>query len=694
MSSPAAGSSDVLHISTKFDDSVHEYQFARSHPQLFAQLQQLAAAKYPLSTLYIHYLDEDGDMVRVTNEAELREAVRVCGSHLNLVLSSGLPSSSSSSAMQQQSIASPTVVSHTPSPSPSLTSASPLKTSSFTAAASGDAIDDIDDYLSSDEEELFEQARSQVRSQPTQPKAKPAVQVEEAEVESPRYGVVALDSEGEEEEAAEGFEPSAAEQPGAQHLEAAASVNTQRMTEAQTQQPPAVQSAAEPTTTLLAAECDNSTESMGKQPVPEAQDESAAAAQPTQPAALQSEHQSLADSIPQLIALLESKAEEKGENEDGVEAINARLRSFYQLDKQRRAVVSSATVAPPPVRSSSPVPVASLFTAFFAEAEVIATIRDNAALLTPLMASSSFPVFLHHLCLLNPALSSHPLTRYSFAVSSLHPFTVCVHCSASPVIGRLLYCRDCDVTLCGTCQQQGRHPTDHPLAELTLPEYRRDASIVASSSASASPSVVIASPVRLDDGGRVLEERKASDFAELSDRMRASGQRVWKQGAVSLRKVDEMLTQFAADIKRMIESMLDGVFSDAPKASQQQSVDEQKQPVASPRSRQQQASGCSVRRPQCMAASRPSSAPSADAREAGVALAQPVRQNMPEARVDDRPRPPQPSGSFAYRAQLDVMGDMGLIKTAADEETCKELLTASKGNIEQAVQWLMDKINV
>ena len=704
MSTASALSSDVLHISTKFDDSVHEYQFARSHPQLFAQLQQLTATKYPLSPLYIHYIDEDGDMVRVTNEAELREAVRVCGSRLNLVLSSGLPSSSLSPAPQQPSIVSPTVLSHTPSPSPSLTSASPLQTSSFTAAASADAMDDIDDYLSSDEEELFEQARSQVRSQHSQ---QPALDIasevdteDEAEVKTPKspgFGVVALDSEDEEDDDVR-VEASTTEQPGAARVGAAALIDTQPVAEEQPTAPPTPKAKVD----REVAEIDMFADLQIKSPVAEVYQGSApAAVQPTQPASPEPQ-QPQADSMAQPAAVSDEKVDEKkDDDEDSVEAINARLRSFYQLDQQRQAAVSSSSATdsaalPTHYRSSSPIPVASLFTSFFAEPDVIATIRDNAALLTPLMTSSSFPVFLHHLCLLNPTLSSHPLTRYTFSVSSLHPFTVCAHCSASPVIGRLLYCRDCDVILCGACQQQGQHAADHQLAELALPEYRRDPSIAASPSVSMN----VASPVRLDDGGRVLEERKASDFAELGDRMRASGQRVWKQGAVSLRKVDEMLTQFAADIKRMIESMLDGVFSDAPKPSpqqpspqQQHSFDEQKQPVASPRSRQQNASGCAVRRPPCLPTSRPNTAPPANSRESAVPMAQPVRQNMPVAPQPPQPQPPSSSG-FAYRTQLDVMGDMGLIRSGVEEETCKELLTASGGNIEQAVQWLMDKINV
>ena len=706
MASAAPVSSDVLHLSTQFDDSVHEYQFARSHPQLFAQLQQLIVAKYPLSPLYIHYLDEDGDMVRVTNEAELREAVQVCGSRLNLVLSSGLPSSSASSpAPHQQSIASPTLISYTPSPTPSLTSVSPLRTSSFTAAAvSEHSIDDIDDYLSSDEEELFEQARSQVRSRQQQQPTVSDVDTEvesEAEVKSPRYGVVALDSEEEEEE-----EEEANIESSASSLEVVAPVSTQ--SDAEEQAPvPAAHPATEPIAAPVAVVSDISVDFNHQRPVAEPQEELATEVQPSQSASpLLKPPQ--AESVPQLAATSDITAEEKSEFEDGVEAISARLRSFYQLDQQRHAVISSATtdtIPNPPVRSTSPVPVASLFTSFFAEPEVIATIRDNAALLTPLMTSLSFPVFLHRLCLLNPALSSHSLARYSFSVSSLHPFTVCAHCSASPVVGRLMYCRDCDFTLCGTCQQQGQHPTDHQLAELPLPEYRRESGSAVSPSASTNANAASNFNVpRLDDGGRVLEERKASDFAELSDRMRASGQRVWKQGAVSLRKVDEMLTQFAADIKRMIESMLDGVF-DAPKPSQQSAqqsvVDEQKQPVASPRSRQQQANGCNVRRPQCLVANRPNMAAPVDVREAGVALAQPMRQNMSvaEPRVDEGPRPQsqqqqQASSSFAYRAQLDVMGDMGLIRSTAEEETCKELLTASKGDIAQSVQWLMDRINV
>jgi len=712
MSSPAAASSDVLHISTKFDDSVHEYQFARSHPQLFAQLQQLTAAKYPLTPLYIHYSDDDGDMVRVTNEAELREAVRVCGSRLNLVLSSGLPSSAFSSAPQQLSlIASPTLVSHTPSPSPSLTSSSPLNPPShFAAAVSGESIDDIDDYLSSDEEELFEQARSQARSQHSQQSiAEAGSEVEsEAEEKSPRYGVVALDSEDEDDEQAR-IEPSTTEQPGAHQSQAA----VPRITEvvAGEQEPaPAVQSAAEPIAEPAASVSDTAEELDDLLLALQAQKDFASAVQsPSTPPQSAQPH---VDSIQQPAASSESKVEEKDEIEDGVEAINARLRSFYQLDQQRQAIVSSVSTdsSPivPPVRSPLPVPIAALFTSFFAEPDVIATIRDNAALLTPLMTSSSLPLFLHHLCLLNPTLSSQPLTRYTFALSSLHPFTVCVHCSVSPVVGRLLYCRQCDVTLCGTCQQQGQHPTDHPLAELALPEYRREASIAVSPSASSG--VYVANAARVDDGGRVLEERKASDFTELSDRMRASGQKVWKQGAVSLRKVDEMLSAFAADIKRMIESMLDGVFNDAPsnnnnnKPSQhQQSVDEQKQmhmPVASPRSRQQQpsAGGCNVRRPPCLPTSSPNTAPSADAREAGVPLAQPVRQHMSYAevaRVDDRSRPSQPQQPPQPPQQpVAVSGGSGVFQYRAQLDTCKELLTASKGNVEQAVQWLMDKINV
>ena len=703
--------SDVLHISTTFDESVHEYQFARSHPQLFAQLQQLTAAKYPLSPLYIHYTDEDGDMVRVTNEAELREAVRVCGSRLKLVLSSGLPSSTSFSSsssspaphqlqLQQQSIASPTVLSQTPSPSPSLTSASPLPTSSA-VGASGESIDDIDDYLSSDEEELFEQARSQVRSQLSQQLMNNSNAGQaEAEAKSPRYGVVALDSDEDEDEEAK-VEQSTTEQPGASRVPADATlVAEEPVAESEPAvQPHQVSAVVAPVAGDKAVEVDE------QLPAAQMQEDSAAAALPTQPASSQPV-QPAADSISQSAAVSEAQVEEKGNDEDGVEAINARLRSWYQLDQQRRDILSSATTtaSPPPLplRPPSPVSVASLFTSFFAEPDVIATIRDNAALLTPLMASS-FPVFLHQLCLLNPALSSHPLTRYTFSVSSLHPFTVCVHCSASPVIGRLLHCTICDVTLCGACKAQ--HPVHRSLSaysliELGVSEYRRDTAIAATSTATSTNASSSGSAVRMDDSGRVLEERKASDFAELSDRMRAGGQRVWKQGAVSLRKVDEMLTQFAADIKRMIDSMLDGVFSDSPKPAQQQqqqSVDEQKQPIASPRSRQQQTAGCNVRRAPCLPVSRPNTAPPADAREAGVAMAQPARQSMAaEARADDKPRPQQQqaSAAFAYRAQLDLMGDMGLIKSAVDEQTCKELLTASKGNVEQAVQWLMDKINV
>ena len=720
MSAPAAvPSSDVLHISTKFDESVHEYQFARSHPQLFAQLQQLTAAKYPLTPLYIHYTDEDGDMVRVTNEAELREAVRVCGSRLKLVLSSGLPSSASSapSTPQQQSMASPTVLLNTPSPSPSLASPSPAPLSSLIAGSRRDSVDnlldDIDDYPSSDEEELFEQARSQARGSQLSQHSIPDIEVHaeaepQAEAESPRFGVVALDSDEEEDDV---------KQPGAAHTPVAVTPVAAEQHAAHS----AVQAASEATAASSAVASDNS------EKLKEDEDK-ASAVQAVQPPSPRPQGDSLSQPAPASERRPEEKGDtedcveaDKADNEDGVEAINARLRSFYQLDEQLRAVVSSATTASTaaPVQSPSAVPIASLFSSFFSEPAVIATIRDNAALLTPLMASS-FPVFLHQLCLLNPILSSHPLTRYTFSLSSLHPFTVCVHCSASPVIGRLLYCRSCEGTLCGSCQSQ--HPADHELTELAVREFRRGNSFAATAFANLPANAHAplnanssASSIRVDDGGRVLEERKASDFAELSDRMRASGQKVLKQGAVSLRKVDEMLSQFAADIKHMIESMLDGVFSDAPKPPQQPQpqaqpqqypAEEQKQqqPLVSPRWRQP-AGGCNFRR-QCIGASIGSSRfttapPLADAREAGIALAQPVRQSMPpeQPRPQQQPQPQpqqqqQASSGFAYRAQLDLMNDMGLIKSMADEETCKELLTASKGNVDQAVQWLMDKINV
>ena len=702
MSSPLATSSDVLHISTKFDDTVHEYQFARSTPQLFAVLQQLTAAKYPLTTLYFHYSDEDGDMVRVTSEAELREAVGVCGPRLNLVLSSGLPSSSSSSfssSTPKPSIASATAAPHTSSPSPSLASASsPLQPSSVIGeVADGEVLDDIDSYLSSDEEELFEQARSQVRSQQLQHSAASAHAKEEAEVKSPRYGVVALDSEDEGEEEDARFEDFAAERADAVQTsvaEVAAEVAPAVSPAVEVPEP-----AAEPAPASAAAAVSDSGagEANKNQSAVPVQDEIIHSVQLPTPASTRTEPLQSASESKE-----EAKAKEKADEEDSVEAVNARLRAFYQLDEQRRAIVdaaSSPTSPAPPMRPSSPVPVATLFTSFFAEAVVIATIRDNAALLTPLMTSSTFPLFLHHLCLLNPALSAHPLARYTFAVSSLHPFTVCAHCSASPVVGRLLCCRDCDATLCGTCEQQAQHPAEHRLAELPLPEYRRESVSTAATYASVAAS---ASAPRVDEGGRVLEERKASDFAELGDRVRAGGQRVWKQGAVSLRKVDEMLTQFAADIKRMIDGMLDGVFSDAPKqhSAQPAADDEHKQAAPSPHSRQQSSPrSCStVRRPQCLPASRPPVAQAVEMRVAGVALAQPARQNMSaaESRVEARPAPQaqQASAPFAYRAQLDVLGDMGLITSAVQEETCKELLTASKGNVEQAVQWLMDKINV
>ena len=193
-SSPSSASpgSELVHLRTVYDERVHEYQL-QARSLLFAQLQQLTTAKYPLTPLYFHFVDEDGDRCRITCEAELREAIRVCGAHLTVLLSSSLPLPSSPSAPE---VASPTHLSShsssasSPSPLPMLSSPSPHPQPP-SSASSAHPYPSSDDYLSSDEEDVWEQARSQVRQGGQ-------LGGEEEEHSGQEYGVVVLDSEDEE----------------------------------------------------------------------------------------------------------------------------------------------------------------------------------------------------------------------------------------------------------------------------------------------------------------------------------------------------------------------------------------------------------------------------------------------------------------------------------------------------------------
>ena len=50
----------------------------------------------------------------------------------------------------------------------------------------------------------------------------------------------------------------------------------------------------------------------------------------------------------------------------------------------------------------------------------------------------------------------------------------------------------------------------------------------------------------------------------------------------------------------------------------------------------------------------------------------------------------QPNNNFPYRVQLRLLYDMGMIKSAVDEQMCKALLVSNGGNLELVVQWLTD----
>ena len=145
-------------MTTVYDERVHEYQL-HAKRLLFAQLQQLTTARYPLTSLYFHFIDEDGDRCRITNEAELREAIRVCGSHTSPSSSPSslpLPSSTSEAASPTQ-LSSHSSSSSSPSPLPI------LSPSPHPQPSPSQPYPSIDDYLSSDEEDVWEQARSQLR---------------------------------------------------------------------------------------------------------------------------------------------------------------------------------------------------------------------------------------------------------------------------------------------------------------------------------------------------------------------------------------------------------------------------------------------------------------------------------------------------------------------------------------------------
>ena len=632
-SSSSSPSSDVS-ITTQFDALCHTYQL-NGKGVLFPQLQQLIAAKYPLtSPLFLHFVDDDGDRCRITSEAELREALRVCGPQLTVLLSSSLSPPQSSAALDVASLTRLSSLSSASSPSPLLSthSPSPQPTASSLAGGVSETYPSIDDFLSSDEEDVWEQARSQVRDG--------AGDGEKGEnAGEAQFGVVALDSDD------DGDHNDAAAQPQQPHERAAAvelpTNSTSPSIPTSSEEPLSAQEAHQ----LLAAEL-----------VPvvaeEVKGDSATAADAEQEVDIElGQHSNDGPSVAIAVSRI-STAAPVVDQEVVQSAINERLRAFYgsAVAEQGAAVPAAVAVSAIGYEEAG---IGALFAAFFSRPDVVRTITTHSALLSPLLASQSLALFLHELAVLNPALASDPLLSYAFSRAAVHPRTTCAVCTVSPIVGTRYSCTDCSESLCEECKAMGVHDARHVLLPLQV--------------APSSPAVRVVP---------VAEERKENDGGrprELSDRVLEGGRRVWSSLEDRIERLDKALTQYAAEIKRMVEDMMDGVFP----SHQQRSAAAQEH--KEPRSCDLRRACSSSPRPQEPAAEAAAVAPAVDVR--------PEREVMGEAR-------PRPQAAGEWEEQVEAIREMGLIRTAEDEATVRDMLGANKGNTSRTVQWLVENLAV
>jgi len=194
-----------------------------------------------------------------------------------------------------------------------------------------------------------------------------------------------------------------------------------------------------------------------------------------------------------------------------------------------------------------------------------------------------------------------------------------------------------------------------------------------------------------DESERIEEKKSSSPRAKrvLTDRMLEGGRRMWNGMEERLDKVDKVLTQFAAELKRMVEELMDGVFpasapfSSAPFPASFSQLPRRSSSQEEKKSEKQAERVCDVRRACIIPAARG---------QADKLTVPVVEEPSPKREVMGN------VGAVADVAQWDgevrVIGEMGLIHSAVDEETVRGLLQASRGDVAQCVQWMVDRLEM
>jgi len=177
-----------------------------------------------------------------------------------------------------------------------------------------------------------------------------------------------------------------------------------------------------------------------------------------------------------------------------------------------------------------------------------------------------------------------------------------------------------------------------------------------------------------------LEEKKSNNESiqekkDFIDRIKENGKKAWEGLEVKFEKMDQVLSQFATEIKRVLDSIMNEIpFPSHQNKSQyiQHKQNEEKKEEKDNNDK----SNCSTPRI-CIPVSRPVIA---------------------EAVVNPSPQRERMEGNnnlvFLYGNELEMISSMGLIRNSIDKETVKELLIGSKGNIDQTVQWMIEKLKM
>ena len=180
---------------------------------------------------------------------------------------------------------------------------------------------------------------------------------------------------------------------------------------------------------------------------------------------------------------------------------------------------------------------------------------------------------------------------------------------------------------------------------------------------------------------RPVEEEKKEGVEsprarQLSSRVLEGGKRVWSTVEDRLERLDMALTKYAAEFKRMVEEMMDGVFPSPPSPSQRPPSS----PSAPPPAQCEVRPDCLPFRPFQHPAPAMVPAPPAAAAApvvASAAVEPPVREQMGEGVGGE------------WVAEVEQIREMGLIHGEVEEATVRELLKGSKGDVAQTVQWLL-----